>query len=133
MAKASAGAGSPSSKPGAAAPPGKSAGGVARHAKAGVKGNGNRSAQVELDLSTDTPRTDAQDGEGQAPRAAGAAAPPAPPPAASPQAAAPAMRELGLTRKEAWKIDLKGKRSALDAAGWREELARALGRNAGKT
>jgi hypothetical protein len=38
------------------------------------------------------------------------------------------MRELGITRKELWKVDLKGKRIALDEKAWREELARALGR-----
>jgi hypothetical protein len=43
------------------------------------------------------------------------------------------MRELGLTAKEMWKVDLKGKRIALDERAWRDELARALGRSPPKS
>jgi len=110
------------------APPGK-------RTPAGVTGNGNRSAlQAELDLTIPEP----EEAPVEALAEALADAPAAPPPSlaraeplAAPEptaAAPPAMRELGLSGKEAWKVDLKGKRVALDDKGWREELGRALGR-----
>ena len=133
MAKAPGGKGTSSSKAPAAESAGKTGSrDVAQHAKASVKGNGNRTAQAELDLTVEAPEEEVPAVETAEPdmRARGVAPSPAGEPAMPglPGPAAPAMRELGLTRKEVWKVDLKGKRVALDEKAWREELARALGR-----
>jgi hypothetical protein len=122
---------------------------VAKRAKTGTSGNGNRAAdQGQLELVPAEPEEQEEaDGstvsEGAptvvpnyaAATQTAASSPITPPPSSADQAAGaptfaapPAMRELGLTAKEMWKVDLKGKRIALDEKAWREELARALGR-----
>lgn len=127
MAKAAGGKGSAPSKAPAGGSAGKAGSGdVAHQAKASVKGNGNRMAQAELDLTVEAPEEEAQ-ASTSAETASGAAAP-SPGEPALPGPPVPAMRELGVSRKEMWKVDLKGKRVALDEKAWREELARALGR-----
>lgn len=102
--------------PGASRAAAKPAPATAKKSAKNVSGNGNRAslqAQLELDTLEAVVETPAATRGG----VASAAAP------------APAtMRELGLSAKEAWKVDLRGKRVALDEKGWREELARALGR-----
>jgi hypothetical protein len=134
MAKVPGGKGSSKAAAGSS---GKSGSGdVAHQAKTGVKGNGNRTAQAEMDLTVEAPEEEAQAAEPARPAetASRSAVPGAADSAAGepalpgPAVAAPAMRELGLTRKEMWKVDLKGKRIALDEKAWREELPRALGR-----
>lgn len=114
---------------------------VAKRAKTGTSGNGNRSAeqsQLELvpELSEEEVGADEAEAEDAAASAVAAASQPASSPAPSSDAplsaAPPTMRELGLTAKEMWKVDLKGKRIALDEKAWREELARALGRTPSK-
>jgi hypothetical protein len=47
--------------------------------------------------------------------------------------AVPTMKELGVSGKGMWKIDLNGKRVSLDEKAWRDELARALGRAPAKS
>jgi len=135
---------SPSSSPGTSSPGSKSPAeksaqslppaAVAKRAKAGTGGNGNRAAEhAQLEL---VPEEQPEKMEAEDPSAAAVASTPAAPPSlsaaqaagASVSVASPAMRELGLTAKEMWKVDLKGKRIVLDEKAWREELARALGR-----
>jgi len=106
---------------------------IAKQAQERASGNGSHSVeQAQLDLGPEEPEDQAEpeaestDPVDPAPVSAGAAALLSAP--VPPASAPPAMRELGLTGKEAWKVDLKGKRIALDEKAWREELARALGR-----
>ena len=109
---------------------------VARKAKSSVKGNGSHEAQAELDLLAGIEENEAEEEEGPAapaeePVAAAAHSVPEAPSASVP--AAPTLKELGLSGKGMWKIDLNGKRINLDEKAWREELARALGRAPAKT
>ena len=131
MAKAPAGKSSSASKSSAGSSSDNSSpGSVARQAKSGVKGNGNHVAQAELDLLAELPEEEEE--AAPAEPAEVPSAQPAAAPAAAPMAiaavAAPTMRELGLSGKGMWKVDLNGKRVNLDEKAWREELARALGR-----
>ena len=125
MAKAPAGKNVSSSKSSGSASGSKSAPGeVARKAKTSVKGNGSHEAQAELDLLSGIEEAEeeaASESQEKAPVQASE-------PPSAPAPAAPTLKELGLSGKGMWKIDLNGKRINLDEKAWREELARALGR-----